>query len=1008
MTEFESILTSLLSSERAHREPAESRLQHLLKTCSEQVLTSLLTSISSPSTEISLLSALLVRTKFTEEGYLHSVSSSSVASAKAHLLGLISPNAPLGFLKKIGDILLNLSLLSHWELELMGLLANWSRSDTPYIQELSLYLFENASVYSPLLEIFENNSSSVAEILWRCINSNNTAVSLAAVSTLCRIMYVTTETCLPPYIPCFDCAVQYSVVCHTILTIGRLSEVTEKHPRLWTDKLQQMVGLVTAITRNPQNPSELRMAAVDLYVTLFQSGPGIANNTFFLQEAATLGFLLLAEPEQALDLEAWAKDLSPLSDSPFSLGRHLLKTMESVQESSGFIRDLVLAHLQSSHWVHQNAGITAYPLTLSEDATPLLVFTESMPRLQWALLGSLGVLCMETLIINTQHHLLLPAIEYFLTHPIHKIQIQALSCLSLYCTSIISNELATECSITPYLPGICNKIYTILGDSSLLQQALNSLSLLIDSAGTSFLPYSSKFYAGLTYILSTPPGTPAEYAVRAECIRCIGCLIKHITDISESTQLLHKIIAIKNSTTEEDSAVDAAWDVLPQFAEAMQAQFLPFAGGIVSELIYRIELDIDIHALGLNETLSPGYDCITIHLAGFGEKSIAMNSVRLQVKIKASESMHKLIKELKAAFNPWIQQTCKAILPLLDFPYSRVIRKNVLKSLALFHTCEDSEYLLLGIVSKFSESLRKGNKIKVSDAKMYLKYLAKIFSGFGSVTAIGLSTAQLLSSILAELLRSSMTRKVAAQEQGAGLSPELHFKELKETTKKIDTEDAIMSSIMEIIASLLDSFKKSFQSIFLSHFHSFFGEIFYNTSSTESEILTALCLFCDYIEHTGDVFCQNSKCPILEQFIKYAYHPNPDLRQTAASGIGLCAQCIPEIFTNFAGPAAKSLQFILELDQARSSELLMSSESAAGALGKIAVIYNSELIPQWLDWLPLKTDAKEARESHLWFLGNLSKLQGFPHKVSEKLSQIKTLEADFLDDRSKVILSNLR
>ena len=64
------------------------------------------------------------------------------------------------------------------------------------------------------------------------------------------------------------------------------------------------MSLVTTTARNHKNSAELRVAAVEVYIALIKSGPGLITNVYFLQEAVSLGFILLAEPEKALDFDS--------------------------------------------------------------------------------------------------------------------------------------------------------------------------------------------------------------------------------------------------------------------------------------------------------------------------------------------------------------------------------------------------------------------------------------------------------------------------------------------------------------------------------------------------------------------------------------------------------------------------------------------------------------------------------------------------------------------------------
>ena len=55
------------------------------------------------------------------------------------------------------------------------------------------------------------------------------------------------------------------------------------------------------------------------------------------------------------------------------------------------------------------------------------------------------------------------------------------------------------------------------------------------------------------------------------------------------------------------------------------------------------------------------------------------------------------------------------------------------------------------------------------------------------------------------------------------------------------------------------------------------------------ELLSAVCIFDDYVEHTGDAMVESGKSKVLEELIRFSVHKNADVRQSSAYGIGVCA-----------------------------------------------------------------------------------------------------------------------
>lgn len=76
-----------------------------------------------------------------------------------------------------------------------------------------------------------------------------------------------------------------------------------------------------------------------------------------------------------------------------------------------------------------------------------------------------------------------------------------------------------------------------------------------------------------------------------------------------------------------------------------------------------------------------------------------------------------------------------------------------------------------------------------------------------------------------------------------------------------------------------------------------YSQLFYKPDATDIEIQSAVCIFDDYVEHTGDLMIENGKSVVLDEMIKFSLHGNADVRQSSAYGIGICSQLLaPEMF----------------------------------------------------------------------------------------------------------------
>lgn len=1008
MAEFETFLVNILSSDSNLREASEKIIKDYVGQSAESALTALINSIQSTSEQISVLSAILIQKLFVEGGAISKVNLNSAAVAKNSLLGLINSGISMNAKKKIGDILFNFAVFQKWEVELLGYLANWSISDSQNLQELSLYLFSCACFREEFFSIMAANLLSLAEILYQSLQRSTITIQLNAASTLFHIMSVVQEDQLHYFSSCFDKSLEVlntsaKSAYRDNLPLGDLADLTEKYPKIWTTKMTELISLVILLKEYVKEPKNIVIAAIEICIVLIKSKELHVRNDTFLKEATAIGFKLMAEPENMSDYSAWANDITDeYTEGFFTAGFSLVRALNKISEAKGFIYEATMAHLAAGHWLHQNIGLTTYSLIENPDFSSLHNLVQTNGRLQWSLLQTLAIASLENSLTESQRVTVTEYLLTFLCHQEPKIENRALRSLSLFLTSLIRDEVPID-FLLPYMPRIIDSLFALLGNNLLLSNALGPLSILITYTGSFFTPYTQKFLPGLLIILNAPSTEINQQKIRAECIRCIGCLVENSDDQSETEKLFSEIWKIW-ATTEEDPGKIAIVEVLPQFFYKMKINFVKFLPEVVPELVQRLENDIDIH-ISEEKNNNPGYEQVNVSIPGLGDKTIAMNTTKLQSKICAAQTLRELIKTLSSSLGSFLFPIIKSMAGLISFPFNQTIRNNALKSLSLLPLCDSNEQYIVLIIPIYIEALQKCSK-KPKDILALLQSLHKFLESFDRVTQMGYNNVQSLSLVLSQVLIKSFDIKNYLLNEYKKESLRGHSKKVGALETGTEICNASTVEIMEIISVLLRSFREQFKPIFAENFQGIFGEIFYKQEVGDYEILTSLCVFCDYIEYTHDVIIQGEKCPILEQFIKFCFSDNENIRETAAAGIGYCAESSAVVFQVYLGPSLNALKFILELENARSS-LLQSSESAVGALIKIGCLYSPEIIGLWIDWLPLKTDMKEAKQSHAWFLANFSKISALEPKAFQILMLMKQSNPEFFDENSRNILRNI-
>ena len=144
------------------------------------------------------------------------------------------------------------------------------------------------------------------------------------------------------------------------------------------------------------------------------------------------------------------------------------------------------------------------------------------------------------------------------------------------------------------------------------------------------------------------------------------------------------------------------------------------------------------------------------------------------------------------------------------------------------------------------------------------------------------------------------------------MDPELFADELEEHAEDENVDANIIYYVMKMVGLLLKGFKQQYAETFINYFKAIYGEIFYKPDATKAEINHAICIFDDYMEHTGDVMLENGKSIVLDELLKACTHSDADIRQSASYGVGLAATFMPqELFAGYASSALQQLHSII-------------------------------------------------------------------------------------------------
>jgi len=156
---------------------------------------------------------------------------------------------------------------------------------------------------------------------------------------------------------------------------------------------------------------------------------------------------------------------------------------------------------------------------------------------------------------------------------------------------------------------------------------------------------------------------------------------------------------------------------------------------------------------------------------------------------------------------------------------------------------------------------------------------------------------------------------------------------------------------MEISGQLVVNFGESVHNMVKTHFLNYFAiNLNAYKTLTESELLDATCFFCDFIEYASSnaesaAMITELNAKFLEIFNSGDDFATVDVKQTLSYGFGVFSKSIPSAaYTAIAPQVMHALNSMISAADAFSEDLVVSTESALGALGKI-IYYQRQSAP---------------------------------------------------------------
>ncbi|KAF8035391.1 hypothetical protein BT93_C1424 [Corymbia citriodora subsp. variegata] len=996
---FETLITHLMSSSNELRSQAES-LFNLAKTTDPNSLSLKLAHIlhNCPHLELRAMSAILLRKLLTrDDSYIYPrLSPQTQSSLKSVLLTSIQREEAKTITKKLCDTVSELAsgiLPDNGWPELLPFMFQCVSSDSPKLQEAAFLIFAQLAQY-----IGDSLTPYIKElhgVFLQCLSSSkNPDVKIAALNAVINFIQCLSNSSdrdrfqdlLPVMMHTLTEALNNGNEPTAQEALELLIELAGTEPRFLRRQLVEVVGSMLQIAEAESLEEGTRHLAIEFVITLAEArerAPGMMRKLpqFISRLFAILMKMLLDIEDDPVWHSAETEDEDAGESSNYSVGQECLDRLSISLGGNTIIpvaSEQLPAYLAAPEWEKHHAALIAIA-QIAEGCSKVMIknlervvsmvltsFQDPHPRVRWAAINAIGQLSTDLGpdLQEQYHQQVLPALAGSMDdfqNP--RVQAHAASAVLNF------SENCTAAILMPYLDGIVSKLLVLLqnGKQMVQEGALTALASVADSSQEQFQKYYDAVMPYLKNILvnATDKSNRMLRAKAMECISLVGMAVGKEKFRDDAIQVMDVLMALQRSQMETDDPTTSymlqAW---ARLCKCLGQDFLPYMKFVMPPLLQSAQLKPDVTITSadsdndIDESDDEGMETITL-----GDKRIGIKTSVLEEKATACNMLCCYADELKEGFFPWIEQVAPTLVPLLKFYFHEDVRKAAVSAMP---------ELLRSAKLAVEKGLAQGhNETYVKQLSDYIipalvEAIPKEPDTEICATGPLLDENQVRSIVdeVKQVITASSSRKRERAERAKAEDFDAEEGELLK--EENEAEEEVFEQVGEILGTMVKTFKASFLPFF-DELSSYLTPM-WGKDKTAEERRIAICIFDDVAEQ-----CRETALKYYDTYLPFLLEAcndeNPDVRQAAVYGLGVCAEFGGSVFKPLVGEALSRLNVVIRDPNALQADNVMAYDNAVSALGKICQFHrdsidSSQVVPAWLNCLPIKGDVIEAKVVH--------------------------------------------
>lgn len=1011
LTHFETLISHLMSSSNEQRSQAES-IFNLIKQTDPNSLALKLAQLlsSSPHVEARAMSTILLRKQLTrDDSYIWpSLTASTQSAIKSILLSCIQNENSKSIIKKlcdtISELASNILPENNWP-EILPFMFQCVTSDSVKLQESAFLIFSQLAQYigDTLIPYIKDLHGVFLQVL---NNSPSSDVKIAALSAVINFIQCLSspsdrdrfQDLLPAMMRTLTEALNCGQEATAQEALELLIELAGTEPRFLRRQLVDVVGSMLQIAEADRLEEGTRHLAIEFVITLAEArerAPGMMRKLpqFISRLFAILMKMLLDVEDDPAWYSAEPDDEDAGETSNYSVGQECLDRLSIALGGNTIVpvaSEQLPVYLAAPEWQKHHAALIALA-QIAEGCAKVMIknleqvvnmvlnsFQDPHPRVRWAAINAIGQLSTDLgPDLQVQYHQrLLPALASAMDdfqNP--RVQAHAASAVLNF------SENCTPEILTPYLDGIVSKLLILLqnGKQMVQEGALTALASVADSSQEHFQKYYDVVMPYLKTILvnATDKSNRMLRAKAMECISLVGMAVGKEKFRDDAKQVMEVLMSLQGSQMETDDPTTSymlqAW---ARLCKCLGQDFLPYMSVVMPPLLQSAQLKPDVTITSadsdneIDESDDESMETITL-----GDKRIGIKTSVLEEKATACNMLCCYADELKEGFYPWIDQVAPTLVPLLKFYFHEEVRKAAVSAMP-----ELLRSAKLAIEKGIAQGRNETYLKQLSDFIIPALVEALHKEPDTEICAAMLDALNECIQISGPLLDESQVRSIVDEIKQVITASSSRKKERAERAKAEDfdaeegellreeneQEEEVFDQVGEILGTLIKTFKAAFLPFF-DELSSYLTPM-WGKDKTPEERRIAICIFDDVAEQ-----CRETALKYYDTYLPFLLEAcndeNPDVRQAAVYGLGVCAEFGSSVFKPLVGEALSRLNVVIRHPNALQPDNVMAYDNAVSALGKICQFHrdsidSAQVVPAWLNCLPIKGDLIEAKAVH--------------------------------------------